>query len=66
MKYLEAKAARGPSENKAAAPKAQKTPEATAAAETLAKENGLDLSDVKGTGAEGRITVEDVRAALAD
>ena len=29
----------------------------------LGGETGVDLDDVKGSGAEGRITVEDVRSA---
>ena len=36
---------------------------ATAAAVSLADELGVDLSTVEGTGADGRITVGDVRAA---
>src|SRR6266550_4514247 len=39
--------------------------EATDAAAELAKKNGIELSDVKGTGAEGRVTVSDVKAAIA-
>lgn len=38
-------------------------PNATDAAVALADELGVDLSAVEGTGAEGRITVGDVRAA---
>lgn len=41
-----------------------KAPEATEAAAELAKEHSLDLDDVKGTGSEGRITVDDVKAAI--
>jgi hypothetical protein len=37
---------------------------ATDAARNLAEENNIDLTSVKGTGAEGRITVEDVREAI--
>jgi hypothetical protein len=37
---------------------------ATSAAKELADKEGLDLSAVKGTGAEGRITINDVRKAL--
>jgi pyruvate/2-oxoglutarate dehydrogenase complex dihydrolipoamide acyltransferase (E2) component len=37
---------------------------ATPAAVELADKEGLDLSAVKGTGAEGRITINDVRKAL--
>lgn len=38
--------------------------EATDAARELAKDEGVDLATVKGTGTDGRITVDDVRAAL--
>lgn len=38
-------------------------PNATDAALELAAEKGVDLGQVKGTGADGRITVDDVRAA---
>ncbi|MBX6762281.1 MAG: E3 binding domain-containing protein [Rubrobacteraceae bacterium] len=34
---------------------------ATAAARRKAEELGIDLSEVEGTGADGQITVEDVR-----
>jgi pyruvate/2-oxoglutarate dehydrogenase complex dihydrolipoamide acyltransferase (E2) component len=37
---------------------------ATAAAVKLAYEERLDLDEIEGTGAEGRITVRDVRIAL--
>lgn len=37
--------------------------DATEAAVTAAAEMGVDLSAVKGSGAEGRITVGDVKAA---
>jgi hypothetical protein len=37
---------------------------ATDAARNLAEENNIDLTSVKGTGSEGRITVEDVREAI--
>ena len=39
-------------------------PEATESAAALAKKEGIELSDVKGTGAEGRIKVSDVETAL--
>jgi pyruvate/2-oxoglutarate dehydrogenase complex dihydrolipoamide acyltransferase (E2) component len=39
------------------------TPNATNAAEQKAEELGVDLSQVKGSGAEGRITVKDVMNA---
>lgn len=51
------KAGAAPSENKAA------EPDATDAARELAEEEGVDLASVKGTGADGRITVSDVKAA---
>lgn len=38
-------------------------PEATDAAEKLAAELNVDLSTVTGTGADGRVTVSDVKAA---
>jgi pyruvate/2-oxoglutarate dehydrogenase complex dihydrolipoamide acyltransferase (E2) component len=40
--------------------------DATDAARELANENGVDLNDVEGTGADGRITKDDVEAYLAD
>jgi 2-oxoglutarate dehydrogenase E2 component (dihydrolipoamide succinyltransferase) len=69
MKYLEAKAAAGPPENKAlAGPPENKVGgaeiDATDAARALAAENGIDLASVRGSGADGRITVGDVRAVL--
>ena len=39
---------------------------ATSAAVKLAYEEGVDLDDLEGTGAEGRITVKDVRIALEE
>jgi len=39
--------------------------EATDAAEKLAKELGVDLSEIEGTGADGRVIVSDVQAAAA-
>ncbi len=44
-------------------PDAEDDPEATEAAERRAKELGVNLSDVKGTGSGGRILVKDVEAA---
>lgn len=40
-------------------------PKASAAAQKLAEENGIDLAGVTGTGADGAITVNDVKAAIA-
>lgn len=40
-------------------------PVATEKAAELAAKEKIDLADVKGTGSEGRIGVEDVRAAVA-
>ena len=39
---------------------------ATKAALDLAAEEGIDLSKVKGSGAEGRITLNDVRKAVKE
>lgn len=39
-------------------------PEASAAAQKLAQENGIDLATVTGTGANGAITKPDVEAAV--
>jgi pyruvate/2-oxoglutarate dehydrogenase complex dihydrolipoamide acyltransferase (E2) component len=41
----------------------EEEPEATEASKRRAKELGVDLSNVKGTGAGGRILVKDVEAA---
>lgn len=38
-------------------------PDATDSARELAQDEGIPLSSIRGTGAGGRITVEDVRAA---
>lgn len=40
--------------------------DATDAARELAEENGIDLADVAGTGADGRIVIGDIRALLDD
>ena len=50
-------------ESKKAAPEPKKQVEATAAAERKAKELDVDLASVEGSGAEGRILVEDVERA---
>lgn len=42
----------------------EQEPEATEAAERRAKELGVDLSGVKGTGTEGRILVKDVEETV--
>jgi pyruvate/2-oxoglutarate dehydrogenase complex dihydrolipoamide acyltransferase (E2) component len=39
---------------------------ATPAAVRIAYEEGVDLDELEGTGAEGRITVKDVRTALEE
>ncbi|MEJ7816863.1 MAG: E3 binding domain-containing protein, partial [Rubrobacter sp.] len=41
----------------------QQQPNATGAAQQKAKQLGVDLSQVQGSGAEGRITVRDVTSA---
>jgi pyruvate/2-oxoglutarate dehydrogenase complex dihydrolipoamide acyltransferase (E2) component len=38
--------------------------EATDAAQRLADENNIDLGSLTGSGADGRVTVNDVRAAI--
>lgn len=43
---------------------AEEEPEATEAAERKAEELGVDLSEIKGTGAEGRILVKDVEETV--
>lgn len=40
-------------------------PDATDAAKALAAEHGIDLASVTGTGAEGRITKDDVASVVA-
>jgi pyruvate dehydrogenase E2 component (dihydrolipoamide acetyltransferase) len=61
------KAKRGPETKAAAEPKAESAGEARVKASPLARrtaaELGVDLSSVKGTGPEGRVTESDVRAA---
>jgi pyruvate/2-oxoglutarate dehydrogenase complex dihydrolipoamide acyltransferase (E2) component len=67
MKYLETKASGGAPQNKAlTGPPANKQDDvdATDAAAQLAKEAGIDLSTVKGSGEGGRITKPDVEAAI--
>jgi len=56
-------AASSPAE--AAAASESSSPDATDSARELAAERGIDLSDVEGTGADGRITKSDVEAASA-
>lgn len=55
----------GPDESAAedTSPDGEAGPEVTEAAERRAKELGVDLSDIKGTGSGGRILVKDVEAA---
>lgn len=43
---------------------AEEQPDATPAAVELAKEKGIDLASVTGTGADGRITKSDVENAI--
>jgi len=40
--------------------------DATPGAVSLAEENGIDLAQIVGTGSGGKITVEDVRRAIAE
>jgi 2-oxoisovalerate dehydrogenase E2 component (dihydrolipoyl transacylase) len=54
-----------PSPTPAIPKKAAGTIAAMPAARTLAKELGVDLNQVRGTGPGGLITVKDVRAAIA-
>jgi pyruvate/2-oxoglutarate dehydrogenase complex dihydrolipoamide acyltransferase (E2) component len=44
----------------------EEEPDATEAARQKAQELGVDLSQVEGTGSEGRITVKDVQSAAPD
>lgn len=46
------------------APKGRKTPPAGPATRRLARELGVDLATIKGSGPNGRITEEDVKAAV--
>lgn len=67
MRFLEAKALRGAPENKALVPGGENKADeidATDAAQKLADEHNLDLATITGTGANGRITVDDVKAVL--
>ena len=62
---VEAPAAKAP-EAKAEAPAAAtKATSATPVAKRLAKEAGLDLAEIAGTGSDGKVTKEDVENALA-
>jgi pyruvate dehydrogenase E2 component (dihydrolipoamide acetyltransferase) len=70
----EASAAETPSAEVAAAPEAEEPAEptklngrvkASPLARRIARENGIDLSEIRGTGPEGRIVAEDVERALA-
>lgn len=45
---------------------AEEEAEATDAAEKLAAEENIDLNLIEGTGADGRVTVSDVRAAMRE
>jgi pyruvate dehydrogenase E2 component (dihydrolipoamide acetyltransferase) len=71
MRYLDSKAGSGPAQNKSRiAPSSDKQgqqddePEATDAAERLAKEAGIDIATVKGSGEGGRVLARDVQAAI--
>lgn len=46
--------------------KVSKTSDATPAAIRTAREHGIDLSEVEGTGADGRIIVSDVTALIGN
>lgn len=48
------------------APAPTVAPEATEAAQELAAEKGIDLSTIKGTGQDGRITKTDVEKAVGE
>lgn len=62
--HAPAKAAR-PAENKMVEPVEDKAPMATDAAWTLAREHGIDMAAVAGSGQDGRITKADVAALVA-
>lgn len=61
-----AKAPAGSANSGGSAPPATdpKEPNATSAAIRIAEAEGIDLATLQGTGADGRITVDDVRAAI--
>ncbi|MEA1998247.1 MAG: E3 binding domain-containing protein [Euryarchaeota archaeon] len=40
--------------------------DATNSAQELAKENGIDLSEIQGTGKDGRILLSDIKEVLDD
>ena len=56
--------AKGTRRGSAPAPEPATTTDATDAAKALADEHGLDLATVTGTGADGRITKDDVQQAI--
>lgn len=64
----EAKDGAAPADVASATPESQSTPSsepnATSSAQALAKSKGVDLSKIKGTGKDGRITQPDVQKAL--
>lgn len=58
--------ASAPEAPEAPAPADPPMPDITDAAAKLADEHGIDISEVQGTGAEGRILVKDMEALLPD
>lgn len=44
----------------------EEVPQATPAAEKLAEEYGIDLSEVEGTGSDGKIVVADIRKLVEE
>lgn len=55
-----------PGQRPATAETAEPGVDATDAARALADESNIDLTTIDGTGAEGRITKDDVTAAITD